>query len=134
MRVNPTGQSEYLDGNEVLRYGIDIGANKRYATWYHDGINGEAAWAMDTEVLDRLSISVREILVADANHGLYAIDVTEFEDSMRTLGGREQHYASANDDFVRKVTDSPGDVLQRHLWIESGNEVNEGYHKNKNEA
>lgn len=133
MRVTPNGASEYHDGNEVGRYGrSDDGA---VFVWYHDGLRSysEPAWAMDTDVEWKISISVDVILVADAKAGLFAIDREAFAESIEELDGREQCIARASDEFVHRVGD-PNDHLQDHLWIESGNQVDEGYHKRANEA
>lgn len=153
MRVTPTGQSEYHEGNEVLRYGRDISAGQTYAVWYHDGLRkyDEPAWAMSTDVAWKISVSADAILVA-CQDGLYAIEfesspedsqndssrsanreVDAFRESVEDLDGEEQLVARASDDFVRHVGD-PNDHLQGHLWIESGNQVDEGYHQEKNHA
>lgn len=136
MRVTPTGRSEYHNGNEVLRYGQDIEAREQYAVWYHDGLRSfeEPAWAMDPDVEAKISIQVGTILVADANHGLFAIDRDAFTDHTIVLDGREQYIARVEDDYVTPITAEHGDVLRGHLWIESGNQVDEGYHKANNEA
>jgi hypothetical protein len=135
MRVVPNGNSEYHNGNEVLRYGRDIAENSLHAVWYHDGLRciDEPAWAMDPDVEWKVSVSADTILVADANNGLYAIDTGEFTEHTVTLDGREQYVARASDDHVTYLGD-PNDHLQGHLWIESGNQVDEGYHKQANEA
>jgi len=134
MRVTPTGRSEYHNGNEVLRYGQDISAREIYATWYHDGLRSfdEPAWAMDPDVEQKISIQVDTILVADAHNGLWAIDRDEFVENTIVLDGREQYVARASDDYVHKVTDDHGSVLRGHLWIPSGDKVDEGYHKKQN--
>lgn len=131
MRVRPTGQSEYHNGNEVLRYGRDISRNTNVAVWYHDGIRGtdEPTWAMDTEVEFKISVSVDLILVADQQRNeLFAIDASEFSHHTDELGGREQYVARASDEHVRSLGD-PSAHLQGNLWIESGNEVDENYHQ-----
>lgn len=135
MRVLPTGQAEYHNGNEVGRYGRDFNAGISTFVWYHGGISGssEPTWAMDTDVHYELSVSIDTILVADENHGLYAIDADRFTERTVVMDGREQYIASASDDYVERVG-HPRDHLFKHLWIESGNQVNEGYHKAKNEA
>lgn len=135
MRVTPTGQSIYHDGNEVGRYGRDHSANETYFIQYHDGLRSidEPAWAMDTDVEWKISISVNTILVADAEDGLYAIERGAFTENVITIDGREQCLARASDDFVTYIGD-PNDHLRGHLWIESGNQVDEGYHKRANEA
>lgn len=135
MRVTPNGNSEYFEGNEVGRYGRDIAAGAFVFVWYHDGIKAadEPSWAMDTDVEFQLSVSVDKILVADANHGLYAIDRDHFTNRKVTMNGREQYLAKASDAYVEFLGD-PKDHLQGHLWIESGNEVNEGYHQKQNHA
>jgi hypothetical protein len=133
MRVTPNGASEYHNGNEVGRYGRSGG--DAVFVWYHDGLRSysEPAWAMDTDVEWKISISVDTILVADAQAGLYAIDRDAFAESIETLDGREQCIASASDDFVTALGD-PNDHLNGGLWIESGNQIDEGYHKRANEA
>jgi len=88
---------------------------------------------MDKDVEFKISVSTDIILVADANSGLYAIDADEFTDHTIVLDGREQYVARASDEHVEALGD-PNDHLQGHLWIESGNQVDEGYHKQKNEA
>lgn len=136
MQVTPTGRSEYHGGNEIGRYGRDISNGINVLVWYHDGIRGidEPAWAMDPDVEWSIPVSVDYILVADrASHQLYAIDRSEFDNYTSTIGGDEQYIAFAEDDHVRHLGD-PNDTLQGHLWVESGNEVNEGYHKKQNEA
>lgn len=134
MRVTPTGNSEYHEGNEVGRYGRDISANKMYFVQYHDGIRSfdEPAWAMDTAVEAKLSIQVDTILVADAHHGLFAIDRDAFREHTITLDGREQCIARASDDYVTPITADHGEVLRGHLWIESGNQVDTHYHQKAN--
>ena len=133
MRVTPNGSSEYHNGNEVGRYGR--GDDGAVFVWYHDGLRSESepAWAMDTDVEWKVSVSVDTILVADAEDGLYAIDREAFAESVETLDDREQCIARASDEFVTYVGD-PNDHLRGHLWIESGNQVDEGYHKRANEA
>ena len=135
MRVTPTEQSIFHDGNEIGRYGREIDANEVYLVHYHDGLRSESepAWAMDTDVEWKVSVSVDTILVADAEDGLYAIDREAFAESVETLDDREQCIARASDEFVTYVGD-PNDHLRGHLWIESGNQVDEGYHKRANEA
>jgi len=135
MRVTPSGASEYHEGNEVGRYGRDLGAQERVFVWYHDGLRSieEPAWAMDTDVEWKISVSVDTLLVADATNGLYAIDRDGFQNSTIELDGREQYVARESDEFVEHLGD-PDDHLQGHLWIESGNEVDEGYHKERGEA
>lgn len=135
MHVTPTGQSIYYDGNEIVRYGRDIGRNETYAVCYHDGIpsHDEPAWAMDVDAVERISVSVDTILMADANHGLWAVDRRAFRDNVKAISGRSQCFASASDPYTRKVGE-PREHLSGHLWIESGNQVDEGYHKRKNEA
>lgn len=88
---------------------------------------------MDPDVEWKISISCDSILVADANNGLYAIDRDEFTENTVVLDGREQYIARASDEHVEYLGD-PNDHLQGHLWIESGNQVDEGYHKKANEA
>lgn len=89
---------------------------------------------MDTDVEFKISVSVDIILVADATeHAVYAIDREAFTENTTTLDGREQYVASASDPHVRKLGE-PNDVLNGNLWIESGNQVDEGYHKAQNEA
>lgn len=135
MRLTATGQSEYHAGNEVGRYGRDIAAGETVFVWYHDGLSSadEPTWAMDEDVLWQLSVSVDTILVADAHHGLHAIDRTEFAQDTHTLDGRRQHIARASDAYVRHLGD-PKDHLQGRLWIESGNQVDEAYHQKQNHA
>jgi hypothetical protein len=135
MRVNPTGRSEYHNGNEVLRYGHDISAREQYAVWYHSGIRSfdEPTWAMDPEVEGKIHIQVKTILVADDENGLYAIDRKGIGGRTIVLDGRDQHLVRSSDPFVRKITDDPDNVLQDHLWIESST-AHGGYHKDKNEA
>lgn len=134
MRVNPTGRSEYHDGNEVGRYGQDISANQQYFCWYHDGVRGfdEPAWAMDTKVESKISFQVHRILVADANHGVFAIDREEFRNHVTHLNGRKQYIARATDDYVTPITADPSGVLRGNLWVESGNQIDEGYHQKAN--
>jgi len=134
MRVTPNGSSEYHNGNEVLRYGRDTENDEIVATWYHDGLRSESepAWAMDTDVEWKVSVSVDTILVADAEDGLYAIDREAFAESVETLDGREQCIARASDEFVHFVGD-PNEHLRGHLWITPEN-AHGGYHKDKNEA
>lgn len=134
MRVTPTGRSEYHEGNEVGRYGQDISANQQYFCWYHDGLRSfeEPAWAMDKDVEAKIGIQVDTILVADAHNGLYAVERDAFRDHTITLDGREQFVARASDGFVTRLTGDHGDILGGHLWIPSGNKVDEGYHKKQN--
>lgn len=134
MRVTPTGRSEYHNGNEVLRYGQDISAREQYAVWYHDGLRceDEPAWAMDPDVESKISIQVDTILVADAHNGLYAVSRDSFREHTITLDGREQYVARASDGFVTRLTGDHGDILGGHLWIPSGDKVDEGYHQKKN--
>lgn len=131
MRVSPTGQSEYHNGNEVLRYGRD--GSETYAIWYHSGIGGEAVWAMDTEVEWKISVSVDTILVADANNGLYAIERGPFSEHTRVLDGREQCIVTEDHEAVTYVGD-PNDHLRGKLWIESGNQKDTHYHQKANHA
>jgi hypothetical protein len=135
MRVTPTGQSEYHDGHEVLRYGRVISENETLAVWYHSGLYeaNEPAWAMDTDVEWQISVSVDTILVCSDECTLYAIDRDAFSENVRELGGKRQCIARASDPFVSEVGD-PNDHLRGELWIESGNQVDEGYHKRANEA
>lgn len=135
MRVTPTGQSEYHQGNEVLRYGQDISAREQYAVWYHNGLRSfdEPAWAMDPDVEAKISIQVDTILVADENHGLYAIDREEFRDHTIVLDGREQYVARMSDDYVTHITAAHGHVLRGHLWIDSHHKDTH-YHKKRNES
>lgn len=89
---------------------------------------------MDPDVEFKISISVDVILVADATESaVYSIDREEFTKNTIELDGREQYVARASDPHVRKLGD-PNDILNGHLWIESGNQVDEGYHKRQNEA
>lgn len=139
MQVAPQHRSEYHNGNEIGRYGRDIDASGGSVMfiWYHDGIRSrsEPTWAMDVDVEFKISISADVILVADATqHAVYAIDRDEFTENTAMLGGREQYIAQASDDHVRKVTNDPNDILSGHLWIESGNCVDEGYHQRQSEA
>lgn len=135
MRVTPNGASEYHKGNDVGRYGRDFDAQERVFVWYHDGLRktDEPAWAMDTDVEWKISVSVDTILVADASAGLFAIDREAFTENLVEIDGREQCVAHASDDFVTALGD-PNDYLRGSLWIESGNQVDEGYHKQANEA
>lgn len=134
MRVTPTGQSEYHEGNEVGRYGLDLRAHKTVFIHYHDGLRcvSEPAWAMDSGVEWKISVSVETILVADSDDGLYAIDRDAFRDSTITIDGRQQYLARAGDAFVAHLGD-PSDHLRGHLWITPEN-AHGGYHKDKNEA
>lgn len=135
MHVSPTGASEYHDGNEVGRYGRALGSNEIVFVQYHDGIAGmdEPAWAMDTDVEWKISISVDTILVADANdNGLYIIDREAFTKNQVEIAGRGQYVARASDDFVTYVGD-PDDHLRGNLWVTAAN-GHGGYHKDKNEA
>jgi len=134
MRVTPNGNSEYHEGNEVGRYGRDISAGEFYFIQYHDGLRSfdEPAWAMDTDVEMKVSISVDTILVADANNGLYATDRSTFTKNTVVLDGREQYIARASDEHVEYLGD-PNDHLQGHLWITPEN-AHGGYHQDKNEA
>jgi hypothetical protein len=131
MRVTPTGQSEYHEGNEVGRYGRDISAQEHYFCWYHDGLRkyDEPAWAMSSDVEWKISVSADAILVA-CQDGLYRIERDAFRESVEEVGDDEQLVARASDDFVTHVGD-PNDHLQGHLWIESGNQVDENYHQEK---
>lgn len=133
MRVTPSGASEYHEGNEVGRYGRDLGAHERVFVWYHSGLRkyDEPAWAMDTDVAFKISISVDTFLVASQD-GLYAVARDAFEDSVETIDGRDQYVARASDGFVTRVGE-PSEHLQGSLWVESGNEVDEGYHQRRNE-
>lgn len=134
MRVSPTGRSIFHDGNEVGRYGRDISAGELYFIQYHDGLRSieEPAWAMDTDVEWKISVSVDTILVADSEDGLYAIDRDGFQNSTIELDGREQYVARASVEFVEHLGD-PNDHLQGHLWITPEN-AHGGYHKAKNES
>jgi hypothetical protein len=88
---------------------------------------------MDTDVEWKLSVSVDTILVADASAGLYAIDRDAFTDNVQRIDGRDQCVARVDSPFVTMIGD-PNGHLRGDLWIESGNQVDEGYHKRKNEA
>jgi hypothetical protein len=136
MRVTPTGQSIYMDGNEAIRYGRDISQNATYAVWYHHGLRkyDEPAWAMGQDLADRLSVSVDYVLVVDQRTTtLYMVDKYDLLESIEEIDGVEQHVAKASDAFVVDVGD-PNEHLNGNLYIESGNEVDEGYHNRKNEA
>lgn len=133
MRVSPNGNSVYHEGNEVGRYGRDISAGEFVFVWYHDGIGKEPLWGMDTDVEWKISVSVDTILVADAKNGLYAIPRDAMTSQQRTLDGREQYIISDEHDAVKRLGD-PKDHLQGRLWIESGNQVDEGYHQRQNHA
>lgn len=138
MRITPTNQSEYQEGNEVGRYGRNLEATDRGSVfvWYHDGLRSldEPAWAMDPDLEFKISVSVDVILVADATeHAVYSIDRDAFTEEKEQFDGNGQFIAKASDPFVRKIGD-PNDVLNGHLWIESGNQVDEGYHKRRGEA
>lgn len=132
MRVSPNGNSEYHNGNEVGRYGRDIGAGEVYFVQYHDGLRSfdEPAWAMDIDVECKISVSAAFILVADANNGLYAIDRSEFIENTVTMGGRKQYIARASDPHVEYLGD-PDDHLRGRLWITPEN-AHGGYHKDQN--
>lgn len=134
MQVTPTGQSEYHDGNEVLRYGRDISRNETFAVWYHDGLRkyDEPAWAMYEAVEWKISVSTDAILAA-CQDGLYRIDRDELREAVECVDGDEQLVARASDDFVSKIGD-PNEHLHGHLWIESGNQIDEGYHQQQNHA
>lgn len=134
MRVTPTGQSLYKDGNEVGRYARDIGANRSYFVHYHDGLDGQAAWALESDVEERISVSVDTILVADHKRGLYAVDRDVLRSRERYIDGRPHVVAQASDDGVSHLGDDLSGMLRGFLWIESGNQIDEGYHKQKNEA
>lgn len=139
MQVAPQHRSEYHEGNEIGRYGRDIDASggRVVFIWYHDGIRSrdKATWAMDVDVEFKISISVDTILVADATqHAVYAIKRDMFTGHTEVLGGRKQYVACATDDHVRQVSRDPNDILSGHLWIESGNCVDVGYHQKRNEA
>lgn len=91
---------------------------------------------MEQDVEWKISISVNTIFVADARaHAVYAIDRVAFSDQETVVvNDKDQFIASESSQFVRKVTDDPYDILHGHLWVESGNEVDVGYHKQQNEA
>lgn len=138
MEITPNHRSEYYEGNEIGRYGRNLNADERSAVlvWYHDGLRGEEepTWAMDEDLEFKISISVDVILVADAtSHAVYSIDREAFRENSVVIDGRDQYIARASDPHVRKLGD-PNDILNGHLWIESGNQVDEGYHKKRSEA
>jgi hypothetical protein len=135
MQLTPNGASEYHDGNQIGRYARDLEATERVFVWYHCGLdsNDSPAWAMDTDVEWKISVSVDTIYVADKDDGLFAIDRDAFVDSVVEIDGREQCMASADDGFVHYIGD-PNEHMHGNLWIESGNQVDEGYHKQRNEA
>lgn len=136
MKVSPNHTSVYHNGNEIGRYGRNLQSSGRGAVfvWYHDGLNGDRKWAMDTDIEFKISVSVDVLLVADASsHAVWSIDRDKFTENIEEIDGREQYAAKASDPFVRKVGD-PTEILHGNLWIESGNQVDEGYHKQKNEA
>jgi len=136
MQVSPNHMSEYHNGNHIGRYGRTLNSSQAMFVWYHDGIpsSDEKMWAMDTHVEFKISVSVDVILVADGDsHTVWSIDRDKFVENSKEIDGREQYVAKASDPFVRKVGD-PTDVLNGNLWIESGNQIDEGYHVQQNEA
>ena len=138
MKVTPDHISEYYNGNEIGRYGRDLHSEQmsQVFVWYHDGFRNadEPAWAMDEDVEFKIGISVKTILVAHPkSKTLYAVDRKEMCERKVTIDEREQFYITASDDFVTEIGD-PNDVLNGHLWVESGNQIDEGYHKAQNEA
>lgn len=138
MKVSPQHTEVYHDGNMIGRYGRNLQSSGRGAVfvWYHDGIPSfdEPAWAMDSDVEFKISVSVDVLLVADARtHAVWAIDREEFKKQITELDDREQYLARASDSFVRKVGE-PNTILNGNLWIESGNQIDEGYHVKRNEA
>lgn len=136
MHVAPTHTSEYFEGAEVIRYGRDHDANgELVAVWYCDGMSGRAAWSMDLDMAAKIDAEVSRILIADANRqAVFETRLDALTRHTRYCGGREQYYASIEDRHVHKVADNPNTVLNGHLWIESGNQIDEGYHKQRNEA
>lgn len=128
-RYHHTGQSEYIEDNEVGRYARDLESRDPAFVWYHGGVRmlDERAWAMDPDVAWKVSVSVERFLVPTPD-GVFAIEREPFEESTTDLFDSEQLLARESDDFVTKVGD-PSDLLGHDLWIESGNEVHEGYHQ-----
>jgi hypothetical protein len=135
MNVTETGQSVYVDGREPIRYGRDISAGTSHAVWYHCGLHkyDEPSWAMDKDVAQKLSVSVDTLLVPTQD-GLYAVERRPFLQSTEDIDGDEQHVARASDGFVHYVGDDPKDHMSIALSVESGNQVYDDYHKQRNES
>jgi hypothetical protein len=135
MRVSPTGAGEYKDGNQVLNYGRDIAAGQTYGVWYHCGLESadEPAFAMETDVEAKISVSVDTILVANADYGLFTIDRDGLTSRLMEVDGREQYVVRASDECVTKIDDEPDNHLRGNLWITPEN-AHGGYHKQQNEA
>lgn len=136
MRVSPTGQSEFHNGNEIGRYGR-MSNDAATFVWYHCGLRraNEPSWAMDTDVEWKISISVDTILVVATGGDeatVYAIDRDAFAKSVEKIDGREQCVARASDDFVTEVGGADKH-LRGSLWITCDN-AHGGYHKDANEA
>lgn len=132
MHVTYTGQSEFVDDHEVIRYGYDTDEAETVACWYHSGIGDEPLWAMETDLEWKISVSVDTILVVDDNNGLYRVPRDALTAQVRELDGREQYVISDEHDAVTPLGD-PGDKLGGDLWITAEN-AHGGYHKAKNEA
>jgi len=138
MHITPTGQSLYHEGNQVGRYGLDMDTNETVFIWYHSGLRGndEPTWSMETDVEWKISVSVDTIFVVDDEAGLFAIDrkALSYDENIIEIDGRTQYLAQASSHFVKSLPQDPTEVLSGNLWIESGNEVDEGYHKEAGEA
>lgn len=132
MKLTPTGQSEYYDGNQIGRYARE--GTETYFVVYNDGVGcSPPMWAMDIDVEFKVSISVDVFLIADSRNGLYRVPRDALTSQKRMMGGREQYVITATHEAVDCLGD-PNDHLRRQLWIESGNEVDEGYHKRRGES
>jgi len=139
MRVVPTGQAEVHDGNQFVQYGRNMDSNNPVAVWYARDFqvpSGEdvPAWSIETDAEWKVSISVDTFLVPTPDT-LYAIDRTAMtrDENFTVIDGVEQFVARADDPFVKELGD-PNDYLRGSLYIESGNQVDEGYHRQRNEA
>jgi hypothetical protein len=133
MRISPTGQTVVYDGKQVGKYGRDISDNETYVIIYQTGIGNEPMWGIDAAVEMKISVSVDTILIADEINGLHAIERETLLDHKRVLNGRKQYVVSDTNDGVHYVGEM-NDHLQGSLWIESGNQIDEGYHKKRNES
>ena len=134
MRVSPTGAGEYKDGNQVGQYGRNSHNNWLFC-WYHCGLESadEPAFAMETDVEAKISVSVDTILVANTDHGLFSIDRDGLTSRLMEVDGREQYVVRASDEYVSKIDDDPDNHLRGHLWVTPEN-AHGGYHQDKNEA
>lgn len=131
MRVAPTNESEYYNGSEIGRYGIDKDTKSLVFTWYHDGLQNSRVWAMDTHVARKIKNEVQTIIIADEDaQKAFAVDRTQLRMNTKFIDGRQQHVISEDEAID---LGQPKKILAGSLWITSDRK-NTGYHKKKNEA